>query len=376
MTSVLAAARLPVCSTDGALSGFHPVEMTALVLGRLLDRASLDAEQIQEVWVGCAEPVGAQGANMARAAVLTAGWPTGVAGVVVDAAECSGTSALHAAVAAVESGQVEFAAVVGVSNSSLVPPGASALGRTYGRPWSNGPAARFESVGGLPAPHHGADRAAEEAGFGRSDQDLVLRRSLERCSSRPPPGAVLEVVARFPVGSGAHRQSTVTTDDLRQLPEDLTRLAPAFDPSGTVTAATFAPAADGCSGLLIGPSHDGGHTRVLATGHSGGDPRIPHGGAAAAVAFALNRAGLDMTDVVRWEILEPSAAALLCICAAIGVDPALVNPYGGALATGDCGAAEEIRMVVDSIETPYVEGPIVTMVSGPTGAAVTVLERT
>jgi len=374
MTSVFAAARLPVCSTDGALSGFHPVEMAALVLGQLLDRASLDAEQIQEVWVGCAEPVGAQGADMARAAVLTAGWPIGVAGVVVDAAEFSGTAALHAAVAAVEAGQVGFAAVVGVSNSSLVPPGAAALGRTYGRPWSDGPAARFESLGGLPAPHHGADRAAVEAGFGRSDQDLVLRRSLERRASRPPPPAVFEVAARFPAGSGAPRHSTVTTDVLRHLPDGLTRLAPAFNASGTVTAATFAPPADGCSGLLIGPTHDRGQARILATGRSGGDPRSPRGGAAAALAIALNRAGLNLSDVVRWEILEPSAAALLCICEAIGLDPALVNPYGGALATGDCAAAEEIRMVVDSIETPRVEGPIVAMVSGPTGAAVTVLE--
>jgi len=372
VTAVLAAARLPVCSTDGALSGFHPVEMTALVLGKLLASSSLDADQIDEVWVGCAEPVGAQGADMAHAAVLTAGWPTRVAGVVVDAAECSGTAALHGAVAAVKSGQVGYVAVIGVGSSSVVPPGAAALGRTYGRPWSDGPARRFAADGGLPAPHRAADTAAEKAGFGRSDQNLVIRRSLDRRTSRPTAGAVIEVAGRFAAGSRFARGATVAADDLRQLPEDLPRLAPAFDTDGIVTAATFAPPADGCCGLLIGPPESSSRDLILSTGRSGGHPLSPQGGAAAALEMALNRAELDRADVARWEILESSAAALLCICDAIGVDPAMVNPHGGALATGDSAAAEEIRLVVDSLSAPRVAGAAVTLVSGPTGAAVTV----
>ncbi len=376
MTSVLAAVRLPVCSVDGALSGLHPVEMAALVLRHLVDDGPVGGDAIDEVWVGCAEPVGAQGADMARAAVLTADLPARVTGVVVDAAECSGTLALHAAVAAIGSGQVSHAAVLGISNSSMVPPGASALSRTYGRPWSDGPAVRFEAGGGLLAPHRAAELAAEAAGFDRADQDLVVRRSLDRRVTHARHDGVVGVTARFRAGSAAIRGTTVTADVLRDLPDELGRLTAAFEPDGTVTAASFAPPADGCCGLLLGPSGGPSLGRVVATGRAAGDPRSPSEGATAAVNAALDRAGLTRSDIVRWEIVESSAAALLCICARLGLDPAVVNPWGGTLATGDSAAAEEIRLTVDCIgclDAIHTAGPIVTLVSGPTAAAATVL---
>ncbi len=374
MTSVLSAARLPVCSVGGALSGFHPVEMAALVLGRLIEGGPTERDAIDEVWIGCAEPVGAQGADMARAAVLTTGLPAAVTGVVVDAAECSGTFALHAAVAAIESGQVRHAVVLGISNSSMVPPGASALGRTYGRPWSDGPATRFEADGGLLAPHRAAELAAEAAGFDRADQDRVVRRSLDRRGTHPRPDCVVGVAARFPAGSTAHRHRTVTADTVRNLPDDLGRLAPAFEPDGTVTAASFAPPADGCCGLLLGTSGVSPLGRIVATGRAAGDPRSPSGGAITAVTAALDRAGLDHRDIARWEIVESSAAALLCTCADLGLDPAMVNPRGGSLATGDSAAAEEIRLAVDCLDAPGTAGPIMTLVSGSTAAAATILQ--
>ncbi len=350
MMSVLAASRLPVCSVDGALSKTHPVDMAATVLRALCDEIALDESELDEVWVGCAEPVGAQGANMARAVILSAGLPEAVNGMVVDAAECSGTTALHAALAALKAGHVRVAAVLGVSSGSIVPPGASALGRTYGRPWSDGPANRYGTVGGLLAPHRAAEESARSAGFSRSQQDAVVRRSIER------------------------RVDNIQCGDLlRDLPADLSQLPPAFESGGDVTAASFAPPADGCSGLLLAAGSDAGVGRIMSVGRSSGDPRTPHGGASSAVTKALHGAGLTADEIERWEIVETSAAALLCVCSSLGIDPAKVNPHGGALATGDAAAAEEIRLVVDGLNTAATDGPILTLASGPSGAAATVL---
>lgn len=350
MLTVLAASRLPVCAAGGAMSRDHPVDMAAVVLRQVIDEAAIDPVDIDEIWIGCAEPVGAQGADMARAAILSAGLPDAIMGMVVDAAECSGTVALHAAVAAVKSGQARNAVVLGVSNGSLVPPGASALGRTYGRPWSDGPAERYKTAGGLLSPHRAAEESTRAVGFTRTQQDVVVRRSFNR------------------------RVDNIRCGDvMRDLPDDLAHLPPAFEPQGSVTAASFAPPADGCSGLLIGSGGDSRLGTIVSVGRSSGNPRTPHGGALAAVTKALDAAKLDASQIVGWEIVETSAAALLCICADLALDSSTVNPHGGALATGDAAAAEEIRLVVDGLRAAESDGPILTLVSGTTGAAATVM---
>jgi len=351
MSTVLAAARLPVDSADGALSRVHPVDMVASILRRVVDDGPIEVNETDEVWVGCAEPVGAQGANMARAAILAAGMPESINGAVVEAGGCSGTVALHAAVAAIEAGQVRHAIVIGVSNSSVVPPGASALGRTYGRPWGHGPASRYEPVGGLLPAHAAADLAAEAVGIGRADQDSAVRRSVDRFDA----------------------DNRLERDSRRLIADDLGALPAAFRPDGAVTAASFAPPADGCCGLLLGPdssASEGG--RILAVGRGAGSPLDPAGGVADAVDSALARAGLHRSDIGRWEIFESSAAALLCICNALDLNPGAVNPFGGALATGNSAAAEELRLIADTVGDPSHAGPVLSVVGGTTGVAATI----
>jgi len=351
MSTVLAAARLPVDSADGALARIHPVDMVASILRRIVEDGPIEVAEVDEVWVGCAEPVGAQGANMARAAILAAGMPESINGVVIEAGECSGTVALHAAVAAIEAGQVRHVIVIGVSNSSIVPPGASALGRTYGRPWGNGPASRYEAAGGLLPVHVAADIAAGALGIGRYQQDSAVRLSIDRFDA----------------------DKRLEHDSCRLLADDLGMLPAAFRPDAAVTAASFAPPADGCCGLLLGPDSSGFEGgRILATGRGAGSPLDPAGGVTNAVNSALAQAGLQRSDVGRWEIVESSAAALLCICHALDLDPVVVNPFGGALATGNCAAAEELRLIADAVGDATLGGPVLSVVSGITGAAATV----
>lgn len=359
---VAAAIRSPFGRVDGALAGWHPVALAAEVMNAAAGERSID-----RVFVGCAEPVGAQGANMARAAILTAGWPDHIPGIVVDAAETSGTAALHAAVAAIESGAISTAMVVGVCSASVVQPGAAALGRTYGRPWGDGPAGRVEAEGGLlPAPS-AADRAAKQAGISREDQDAWAIASLER-RSRATPAAIVTIGAVPGAAVAVQRGTEIAADDLRERPEDPSAMPPSFEADGSVTGFSFAPPADGVAVLVLTTDTVG--AEIVGVGHRAGHPLDPTGG----IVGAVEAAGItEYSSVARWEIGEPTAASTLLAIERLGVDPARVNLTGGTLGVGDAGAAEELRLVTDGISAAEPGEFVVAAAYGPGGAAVTFL---
>ena len=168
---MMAVARTAVRPVDGELAGWNPVVLAGVVGREALERAGLGPGELDEVVVGCADPVGACGADAARAIVLAAGWPVTVGGHVVDRGETSGLAAVQAAVAAIRAGQARTVLVIGLGLCSVVPPGAAALNRTYGAPWG-GVAERFAEVGGLlPGP-----RLAERAARGRGHRPGRARR--------------------------------------------------------------------------------------------------------------------------------------------------------------------------------------------------------
>ncbi len=379
MTVMLAAAcRTPFVGTDGALAGWHPVDLSALVMNEVIRRGGVAAESVDEVWVGCAEPVGAQGANMARAAVLSAGWPERIGGAVVEAAETSGSAALHAAVAGIESGSVGTAVVVGVSVASIVAPGASALGRVYGQPWGEGPAARVAETGGLLPSPRAAEAGAALLEIDRAQQDLAASRSAQRRRSAVASGLV-RVAGRGGNRSPAARGTFVTGDDHREAIEDPAELEPLFDADGTVTAHSFAPPVDGAAALLLtadGLAVEGGVlAEAIGVGRAAGDPLDASGGVGQALRRALSDSGAAPADVVRWEVAETTAAGFLSVCRRLGVDPGCANPDGGTLGVGDAGAAEELRLTVDGV-LAAADGDWVAAVSaGTTGSAVTLWRR-
>ncbi len=197
--AVVAVARTAVRPVDGELAGWNPVELAGVVGREVLERAGLDAGVVDEVVVGCADPVGAAGADAARAIVLAAGWPVSVGGHVIDRGETSGLAAVQAGVAAIQGGQARTVLVVGLGLCSVVPPGAAALNRTYGAPWG-GVAERFADVGGLlPGPRL-TERAARAAGIGRAELDAAAEESRRR---RAGAGSPTETAAAAGAGSKA-----------------------------------------------------------------------------------------------------------------------------------------------------------------------------
>ena len=373
--AVVAAARTPIAADDGVFARWQPVDITALVLRELTARGRIDPAVVDVVWAGCAEPVGAQGADVARAAVLAAGWPERVGGTVVDRAETSGTAALAAAADAVLA-HGSTAVVLGVSSASTVRPGASALGRTYGRPWGDAPAARYESSGGLLPPPRVAERHTAAAGISRAIHDEVTLASHRLRRAASPPAAILEVAARPADGSTVQRNAPIATDVLRPAPADPADLPPAYADDGLLTAASNAPPADGVTGLVLAPDGTpGAIARLRAAVTAAGSPFDATGDAAGALDRALERAGLDRSGVARWEVAESSAAGFLALAAVFGACDAPINPDGGAIATGDAAAAEELRLGIDALLRSAPGEIVVALAGGPTGAAISVWER-
>lgn len=372
MTVLIAAAtRTPFTRIEGALAGWHPVDLAAEMMNAALDRAGLTASDLDDIWVGCAEPVGAQGANMARAAALAAGWPEEIGGQVVDRGATSGAAALHAGYAAIASGTATTVMVVGVCGATTVQPGAAALGRIYGRPWGDRPAARVEDRGGLLPTPVLADRSAAAAGIDRASQEAWTSGSLER--RRLFSSAGITVVAAKPGARVAIQRATpVRLDDVRDRPEDLEEMPPSFDAEGAITGYTFAPPADGVACLILTNS-DAVGPRLVATARSAGEILDPVGGCERALDAVLLRAGLDRTALIRVDITEPTAAAALLAIERLGIDPSIVNPDGGTLAVGDAGAAEELRLAVDAVAEPAI-GLIAILSFGPDGAAASLID--
>ena len=435
---MVAGARTAVRPVDGELAGWNPVVLAGVVGREVLERAGLDVGVLDEVVVGCCDPVGAAGADVARAIVLAAGWPVSVGGSVIDRGETSGLAAVQAAVAAIRSGQARTVLVVGLGLCSVVPPGAAALNRTFGAPWG-GVAERFAEAGGLlPGPRL-AEQSARAVGIGRAELEAAAEESRRRraeAGARPGSGsgsaaasaagsvaasaagssarssagsaagpaaspAIVAVAARpgDASGRGVYRGDPVAADVVRDW-GDAADLPPAFDDDGLLTAATFAPPADCVTAVLLqageAPEPDelaetgqaasdpsdavgnvtvavgrarGGMATVAGMGRAAGDPFDPVGNVAAAVERALAEAGVELSAVDDIAVVEHDAATAILVARSLDTDAARINRDGGAVATGNAGAAEELRLITDGLASPDAGRLLLTISAGPTGSA-------
>ena len=394
------AARTAVRPVDAELSGWNPVELAGAVGQEVLDRTGTAPSQVDEVIVGSAELVGANGSDAARAVVLAAGWPDRIGGHGIDRAETSGAMAVQAAAAAIASGQARAVLVIGLGLASVVPPGASAMGRTYGAPWG-GVAERLADRGGLLPPPRLAERAAAESGITRAELDAFAEESCRRRRDHDQRRSIVAVAARFSGTRSDIRWPTpVSADRVRDLGA-VADLPSAFGEGGLLTAATFAPPADAVTALLLQASEPGRPVKpvepgrpaepgepvepgrlgepetaaVVGTGRAAGDPFDPVSGVRAAVDRALGSEGLRIDDMAAVAVVEPTAAAPILVGRTLGIDPAEINRSGGALVTGDAGAAEELRLIADGLVGLEPGQHLLTISAGPTGSVATVWRR-
>jgi acetyl-CoA acyltransferase len=341
---IVEAVRTPVGRRGGGLSGMHPADLAAHVLDELVARAGLDPALVDDVVLGCVSQVGEQTFDIARTAVLSAGWPESVPGTTVDRQCGSSQQAVHFAAAGLVAGQYEVVVAGGVESMSRVPMmSAAAAGNPLGPRYT----ARYGE--GFPSQGIGAELIAERWRLSRTRLDEFSLASHQKAAAAQDGGCFDTQLA--PVGvvtrdEGVRRDSSM---------KKLGALAPVFKADGVVHAGNSSQISDGAAALLLTTSERAAalgltplarvHTAVLAAD----DPVTMLTAPIPATARALARSGLDLDEIGVFEVNEAFAAVPLAWLAETGADERLLNPLGGAIALGHPLGASGARLMTTMV---------------------------
>ena len=350
--------RTPIGRHGGALAAVRPDDLAAVAVRALVDRVGgLDPARIDDVYLGDANGAGEDNRNVARMAALLAGLPTSVPGATLNRLCGSGMEAVVAASRAVATGDASVCVAGGVESMSrapwvlLKPETGYARGHetlhstTLGWRMVNPtmPAAWTVSLG------EGAELLADRYRVGRDAQDRFALASHRKAAAAWDAGEYAAEVVPVP-GAALERDESIRADTTL---ERLGRLRPAFRPDGTVTAGNSSPLNDGAAALLLadeaGLAAAGAAplARVAARAVAGVEPHLYGIGPVEAARTALKRAGIDWSDLAAVELNEAFAAqSLACLAEWPDLDPALVNPGGGAIALGHPLGCSGARLLV------------------------------
>jgi acetyl-CoA acyltransferase len=377
---IVAAVRTPVGKRNGGLSGVNPTDLSAHVLNALAERAGLDdpAEVDDVIW-GCVSQVGEQTMDIARNAVLAAGWPQSVPGVTVDRQCGSSQQSVHFAAAGLISGQYDLVVAGGVESMSRVP-----LGSSLGSAEANPAGAALQTVfGGVPANQGvGAEMIADRWGQTRAQLDEYALSSHAKAAAAIDEGRFAAQITPVKLDDG----TVIGTDEgVRRggTVEGLAKLRPAFRPDGVIHAGNSSQISDGAAALLMTTSDRARelgltpvariHTAVLAAD----DPVIMLTAPIAATKKALRKSGLSLADIGAFEVNEAFAPVPLAWLADIGADPARLNPNGGAIALGHPLGGSGARLMTTLVHHMRDNGiryGLQTMCEGGGQANATILE--
>ncbi|MCJ0907496.1 thiolase family protein [Rhodococcus sp. ARC_M6] len=349
---IVDAVRTPVGRRGGALSGVHPVDLSAHILNALVDRNDLDPSSVDDVLWGCVTQIGEQAGGVGRYAVLAAGWPESIPGVTIDRACGSSQQALHFAAAGVISGHYDIAIAGGVESMSRVPIGSARNAAEFGKPF--GPLVRERYSHADFNQGFGAELIAEEFGLTRAQLDQHALDSHARAAAAVDQGRFEQQIAPVKVTGDDGSTSLVDTDEgIRRgsTLESMSTLKTPFKTNGRISAGTSSQISDGSAALLVTTSEVAqrrGWTplaRVYSVSLAGVDPITMAKGPIPATAKALERSGLSIDDIGAFEINEAFASVTLAWLAATGADYAKLNPLGGAMAIGHPLGASGARLM-------------------------------
>jgi acetyl-CoA acyltransferase len=337
---IVDAVRTPAGKRDGKLKDWHPASLGAHVLQALAARNPIDVEMIDDVIFGCVMQVGPQTLNVARNAVLTAGWPESVPATTVDRQCGSSQQAIHFAAQGVMSGAYDAAVAGGVEVMSQVPLGASII-KDMGFPF---PPKMFERYAETGLPHQGigAEMIADEWGFSRADLDAFGALSQQRAARATDEGRFEREIVAVPIKTDDGEESMQTDEGIRPgtTAEKLANLKSAFKEDGKHTAGNSSQIADGASAVLIMNEEKAKalglrpRARFLSFALAGTDPVTMLKGPIPATRKILEKSGLSLGDIDLIEINEAFASVVLAWQKETGADMNRVNVNGGAIALG------------------------------------------
>jgi 3-oxoadipyl-CoA thiolase len=331
----------------------RPDDLAAHILKALVERTQIDPALIEEVYLGCANQAGEDNRNVARMALLLAGFPVHVAGVTINRLCASGLNAINQAARAIKCGEGDIFIAGGVESMSRAPysiPKAerpfafgnltawdTALGWRYPNP-------KMQTLYGTESMGETAENLAEQyPEITRERQDAFALTSHQRAIAAIDSGKFAEEIVPVPVPQPKGEPVWVDTDERPRRDtsmESLARLKPAFRAGGTVTAGNSSGLNDGAAALLITSKEKAAElrlkpmARIVASAAAGVPPRIMGIGPVPATQKALQRAGLSLQDIQLVELNEAFAVQALAVMQELGLSHEITNVNGGAIALG------------------------------------------
>ncbi len=342
---IVEAVRSPIGKRNGGLSSVHPAQLLADVQRALVERSGIDPALIEQVIGGNVSQVGEQSYNVTRTAWLSAGLPLEAGATTVDTQCGSSQQATSLATALVGSGVAEIVVACGVESMSRIPIGANSSKKLgLGVPLPKSYFSEYEFT----SQFEGAERIAEKWGVTRDDTDRFGLRSQELAATAWDEGRfdtqVTPITAPDVDAEGNNLGTThdvVRDEGLRATSlEKLASLKPVARENGVHTAGNSSQISDGAAALLLMTSDKAAElgltprARIVDSCLVGVDPVLMLTGPIDATRRLLSRTGLGVDDIDVFEINEAFASVVLAWQRELDVDPARVNPNGGAIALG------------------------------------------
>jgi acetyl-CoA C-acetyltransferase len=367
---IASAARTPIGQIRGALSGVRPDDLLALVLREAVNRAGIDAAEIEEVIAGCANQAGEDNRNVARMALLLAGFPQSVPGSTVNRLCASGLTAINQAARAICAGEGDIYLAGGVESMTRAPyvlpknpqsfgPSGNITGFDSTLGWRF-PNPKMEALFPLEAMGETAENIYELSRDGKIKGGEITRHDQDAFSLESQTRAVRAIQeGRFereivPVLIPQRRGDPIVFDtdefprytregDEFRLATDMERLSQlraAFRSGGTVTAGNSSGLNDGAAAIVLMSATKATElgitplARWVCSAAAGVDPRVMGLGPIPATQKALARAGLSLDDIQLAELNEAFAVQSVAVLRELELDPAITNVNGGAIALG------------------------------------------
>jgi len=383
---------------DGKLHEITPVQLATQVLQSVRDRTGIDTADVDDVVLGCVAPVGEQGSDIARTAVLNADYAETTAGVQINRFCASGLEAVNMAAAKVISGEAMFAIGGGVESMSRVPMGAD------GGAWPMDPAVAYKTY--FMPQGIGADLIATKYGFSRADVDAYAVESQKRAARAWSEGrfrnsviGVKDVIGEIVLDHDEHMRPATDMQSLGGLNpafEAIGEGMPGFDAIALQKypeverihhvhhGGNSSGIVDGAAAVLVGNRDMGAkygikpRAKILGMASIGSEPAIMLTGPTPVTEKLLRRLGMTVADIDLFELNEAFASVVLRYMQALNIDHDKINVNGGAIAMGHpLGAtgAMILGTVLDELERTGKSTALVTLCVGAGMGTATVIER-
>ena len=359
---IVSAVRTPVGRAGGALADVRPDDLAALAVRTAVERSKVDPERIDDVILGCTNQAGEDNRNVARMAVLLAGLPIGIPGQTVNRLCGSGLQAVASAAQAIKAGEGDVFVGGGVESMTRAP----YVTLKSGTPWNRDVPPTADSTLGWRFTNSKmnkewtislgatAEKVARQYGITRQAQDEFAAESQRRAGAAITEGIFNDEIVPVAIPQRKGDPILISVDEHPRPDTTLDKLSalkPAFttEPGGSVTAGNSSGINDGASALLLVSRRalNGARplARVVTTAVAGVDPSVMGIGPVPATRKALERAGLTIDQIDLIELNEAFAAQGLACMKELGLDPAKVNVYGGAIAMGHALGSSGSRML-------------------------------